>query len=182
MVRKYLFALCLALVAVLPVQAIFPAQPGFFPAAQAASRLKLNRTDAALTVGDTLRLKVKGTKKRAKWSSSNKCVAKVNKKGLVTALEPGEAVITAKVGKKKLKCRVTVSADPSLVTVIDPVVVLKKPIIYLYPEAASEITVRLGLPENLTASYPRYGDGWHVLAEPDGTLTDLSTGRTLYSL
>lgn len=182
MVRKYLFALCLALVAVLPVQAIFPAQPGFFPAAQAASRVKLNRTDAALTVGDTLRLKVKGTKKRAKWSSSNKCVAKVNKKGLVTALEPGEAVITAKVGKKKLKCRVTVSADPSLVTVIDPVVVLKKPIIYLYPEAASEITVRLGLPENLTASYPRYGDGWHVLAEPDGTLTDLSTGRTLYSL
>ena len=44
-----------------------------------------------------------------KWSSSNKKVAKVNAKGVVTAVKKGTATITAKVGKKKLKCKVTVT-------------------------------------------------------------------------
>lgn len=182
MVRKILLALCLALISVLPTQSPFPAQPRFLHSAQAASRVKLNKADAALVVGDTLKLRVRGTKKKARWSSSNACIAKVNRKGLVTALEPGEAVITAKVGRKKLKCRVKVSADPTPVMTTDPVVVLKKPIIYLYPEEEAEITVKLGMPENITASYPAYADGWRVMAGPDGTLTDIATGRTLYAL
>lgn len=182
MVRKIMIALCLALVSMLPMQSPFPARPCFLHTARAASKVKLNKTDVALTVGDTVRLKVKGTKKKAKWSSSNKCIAKVNKKGLVTALEPGEAVITAKVGKKKLKCRVTVSAETTPVMPTDSIVVLKKPIIYLYPEAETEVTVTLGMPEKLTASYPVYADGWHVTAKPDGTLTDMTTGRALYAL
>lgn len=57
-----------------------------------------------------------------------------------------------------------------------------KPIIYLYPEEEIELSVKLGKPENLTASYPTYTGGWDVLARPDGTLTDLNTGRSLYSL
>lgn len=57
-----------------------------------------------------------------------------------------------------------------------------KPIVYLYPEETTEVAVTLGTPEKLTASYPLYNDGWHVLAEPDGKLTDLNTGRELYSL
>ena len=63
----------------------------------------------------------------------------------------------------------------------DPDVVLK-PIIYLYPETETEVSVRLGLPEKLTVSYPKYEDGWKVLAKPDGSLKDLKTGRELYSL
>lgn len=59
---------------------------------------------------------------------------------------------------------------------------LDKPIIYLYPEEETEVTVKLGKPENITASYPTYTDGWNVLAQPDGVLTDLDTGRSLYSL
>ena len=58
----------------------------------------------------------------------------------------------------------------------------EKPIIYLYPESTTEVSVKLGYPDKLTASYPHYTDGWHVLAEPDGTLTDLDTDRQLYSL
>jgi hypothetical protein len=58
----------------------------------------------------------------------------------------------------------------------------KKPIIYLYPETETELNVKLGKPENITVSYPAYGDGWHVLAQPDGALVDLETGRRLYAL
>lgn len=58
----------------------------------------------------------------------------------------------------------------------------KKPIIYLYPEKDTSVFVRLINSELITTSYPEYIDGWEVLAHPDGTLTDLSSGRELYSL
>lgn len=57
-----------------------------------------------------------------------------------------------------------------------------KPIIYLYPETTTEVSVTLGYPDKLTATYPEYNDGWHVIAEPSGNLTELSTNRQLYSL
>ena len=50
-----------------------------------AAKVKLNKKSLTLTVGKTYKLKVKGTKKKVKWSSSNKKVASVNKKGKVTA-------------------------------------------------------------------------------------------------
>ena len=58
-----------------------------------------------------------------------------------------------------------------------------KPIIYLYPEQESEVTVKLGNEENLTCTYPKYeSEGWKALAKPTGDLVDLKTGRNLYSL
>ena len=60
--------------------------------------------------------------------------------------------------------------------------VVLKPIIYLYPESEAEIEITLGAPDRLTTTYPKYQDGWRVIARPDGTLTDLKTGRELYSL
>lgn len=71
-------------------------------------------SDETLTMkpGDTHKLKVKGTKKKAKkWKSNDPSVATVNKKGKVTALAAGTTVITAKVGKKELVCTVTVEDD-----------------------------------------------------------------------
>ena len=59
---------------------------------------------------------------------------------------------------------------------------IRKPIIYMYPEEEIEISVKLGKPENITCSYPKYEDGWNVKASPDGKLVDLDTGRKLYSL
>lgn len=58
----------------------------------------------------------------------------------------------------------------------------KKPIIYLYPKERTELSVKLGKPEKITCSYPKYNDGWKVIANPDGNLTDINTGRNLYSL
>jgi len=50
----------------------------------------------------------------------------------------------------------------------------EKPVIYLYPEAETEVTVRLEYKGRLTCTYPAPDpDGaWRVTARPDGTLTD----------
>ncbi len=57
-----------------------------------------------------------------------------------------------------------------------------KPIIYLYPTEKTELTVKLGYPEKLLCSYPKYEELWKVTANPDGTLVDNKTGKSLYSL
>lgn len=70
----------------------------------------------------------------------------------------------------------TSSSDPT------PRIPVEKPIIYLYPEESTELSVKLGKPENIICSYPEYNNGWNIVANPDGTLIDLNTGRNLYSL
>lgn len=57
-----------------------------------------------------------------------------------------------------------------------------KPIIYLYPQEETELTVKLGNKEKIICSYPKYEDGWKVIAKPDGTLIDTETNRQLYAL
>ena len=47
-----------------------------------------------------------------------------------------------------------------------------KPVIYLYPEQKTTVSVSLDYAGTLTATYPAYEDGWCVTAEPDGTLHD----------
>ncbi len=76
--------------------------------AEVASVPKLNQTSATIIVGKKLTLKVSNTKKKVTWSSSNKKIATVTTKGVVTAVKAGKANITAKVSGKKLVCKVTV--------------------------------------------------------------------------
>lgn len=52
-----------------------------------------------------------------------------------------------------------------------------KPVIYLYPEERTDVTVKLGYNGRLTTTYPEYQTGWEVTAEPDGTLTDKRDGK-----
>jgi hypothetical protein len=81
-----------------------------------ATKVKLNKSKTTLTAGKTTTLKVKGTKAKITWSSSNKKIATVTRKGKVKAVKAGKATIKAtyKVKKKKktLKCVVTVKAAP----------------------------------------------------------------------
>lgn len=58
----------------------------------------------------------------------------------------------------------------------------EKPALYLYPEAPTEISVKLITDGKLTCTYPAYGrDGWQkVMAHPDGTL--IKDGREYYCL
>ena len=76
---------------------------------QAKETVKLSQKKLTLKVGEKKKLKVKGTKKKVKWSSNKKKVATVSKKGVVKAKKKGKAVITARVGKKKYNCKVTVN-------------------------------------------------------------------------
>ena len=48
----------------------------------------------------------------------------------------------------------------------------EKPVLYLYPEAETTISVKLELDGKITVSEPLYNDGWTVTATPDGKLTD----------
>ena len=73
-----------------------------------ASAAKLNKKSISLNIGKTYTLKASGTKGKITWTSSKKSVATVSSKGVVKAKKKGAAVITAKYGKKKLTCKVTV--------------------------------------------------------------------------
>lgn len=53
----------------------------------------------------------------------------------------------------------------------------EKPVIYLYPEEKTEVSVSLEYAGELTCTYPTYEDGWKVTAETDGTLYD-AQGKT----
>lgn len=47
-----------------------------------------------------------------------------------------------------------------------------KPVIYLYPEEETEVSVKLTLDGELICTYPAYESGWDITAYPDGTLSD----------
>ncbi|MGN1411292.1 MAG: hypothetical protein ACI4WH_02120 [Oscillospiraceae bacterium] len=56
-----------------------------------------------------------------------------------------------------------------------------KPVIYLYPTEKTQVDVSLDLNGELTCTYPKYENGWSVIAEPDGTLYDMD-GNEYYCL
>ena len=80
-----------------------------FVTVDAAIKVKLTKKSVAMYEGDSIFLKVKGTKSKIKWSSKNKKVAVVTKKGKVKAVKKGRTIIYAKFGKKVLKCKITVN-------------------------------------------------------------------------
>ena len=75
-----------------------------------AATPKLSQTVISLPSGTSTTLKVSGTDKAVKWSSSDENIASVFKKGKVTGKNAGQAIITATIGKQTLQCRVIVRA------------------------------------------------------------------------
>lgn len=55
---------------------------------------------------------------------------------------------------------------------------IAKPVIYLYPEETTEVTVTLDCAGKLTCTYPAYQNSWRVTANPDGTLVNRMDGKT----
>jgi hypothetical protein len=52
-----------------------------------------------------------------------------------------------------------------------------KPVIYLYPEDEMKVDVEISFEGEITCSYPEYNNGWSVLADTDGKLTNLEDGQ-----
>lgn len=74
----------------------------------------ISKAKLSLDVGKAYTLKVVDSKNKVVnnskivWSSSAKKIATVNSKGRITAKKPGTAKVTARIGKKKYTCMVTV--------------------------------------------------------------------------
>ena len=79
-----------------------------------AATPKINVTKKTLVRGQSYKLKITGTTRSVKWSSSNKKIATVKKDGkhgaVVKTKRTGKVTITAKIGSKRLKCRITVKS------------------------------------------------------------------------
>lgn len=103
--KKFTKAMALALALVVAVPAGVPMSTA--TVAEAAT-VKLSATKKTLTKGKTYTLKMLGTKKKVTWKSSKTSVATVSSKGKVTAKKAGTATITATVGTKTYKCKITV--------------------------------------------------------------------------
>lgn len=83
------------------------------PVSAASAKIAKKKT---MYVAQKMKLTVVHAKKKVKWSSTNSAVASVKKSGktsaIITANTAGTAQITAKIGKKKLVCKVTVQNRP----------------------------------------------------------------------
>lgn len=75
---------------------------------QAASTVKISKTNISLVKTQKYKLAVKGTSQKVKWSSSKPTVATVNSQGIVNAKKKGNTVITAFVNNKTYRCKVIV--------------------------------------------------------------------------
>lgn len=80
---------------------------------------KLNSEIIALMLGETYQLEVLDNRKPVKWYSSDKKVVAVNSKGKVRGKAVGKAIITAKIGKKKIECEINVSKPKKAIIMAD---------------------------------------------------------------
>ncbi|WP_343208380.1 Ig-like domain-containing protein [Anaerolentibacter hominis] len=127
--KKVSFPLrAILIIALFLVLSVFVQPPGRSVVAQAAdadenSEIKLNVKNKSMVTGSTYTLKVYNTTEDQKvgFKSSDKEIASVNSKGLITANKTGDAVITVTV-KQGLKTVGTLTCDvtvgPSAVSVV----------------------------------------------------------------
>ena len=85
-----------------------------------AAAAKINKTKKTIYVGSSYKLKIKNASKKYTWTSSDPSVAKVKtKKGKSTKIvgvSAGKATITATLGDKTFKCKITVKNQAAAAT------------------------------------------------------------------
>ena len=72
------------------------------------AKVKINQSDVTIVKGQSIQLRLLGTKEKAVWSSSNKKVATVSSKGKVTGKKNGMTIIKASISHKTYRCKVCV--------------------------------------------------------------------------
>ncbi len=80
--------------------------------AEAKTTISLTQDELSLVVGDEEPVAVLGTAADVIWSSTKPKIASVSKAGVISAKKKGKTTIIANVNGKKLKCSVTVGAEP----------------------------------------------------------------------
>ncbi len=116
--RKYNWKILRAFVAALAF-----ALPVFIFAIPARAAVKLNLSSVNLCVGDTAKLKLKGTSKKVSWKSGSPGIVKVAKSGTIRAVRVGDAIVTAHAGGKDYRCKVhankTFKVDKTSISIND---------------------------------------------------------------
>ena len=111
------------LLALIMVVSIMPASEPVQAATKkvAVKKVTTNYTQYVMKKGQKLQLKAtispKNAKTTLKWKTSNKKVATVSSKGVVTAkAKKGKATITVTAGKKKATCKITIGTPVKKIT------------------------------------------------------------------
>ena len=73
-----------------------------------AATVSLNKKSTSVYIGKTTQLKVNNYTGKIKWTSSNTSIATVSSTGKVKGKKAGTVTISARAGKKTLKCKVSV--------------------------------------------------------------------------
>ncbi len=64
----------------------------------------------------------------------------------------------------------------------DDAELIKKPVLYLYPEEKLNVDVKVATNGKITTSYAKYKNGWHVIANPDGSMINKPDNQLYYYL
>lgn len=131
LIRKRFATIVLALVLALSSVSVFSAV--YSTQTVEAATVKLSKTSRTMKVGQAYKLTVKGPHGAVKWKSSKSSVAAVDNSGVVRAKKKGTANIYAQVGKKKLRCRITVK---------NPAPSINKKSLTIYRGGAFRLTVK----------------------------------------
>lgn len=86
--KKFIKIVALAVCLTLVEPAITPSI-GVETVEAATKKVKINITQKTISEGQSIKLKIVGTKKKVKWSSSNKKIATVTTKGVVKGIDGG---------------------------------------------------------------------------------------------
>lgn len=62
-------------------------------------------------------------------------------------------------------------------TKYQPLAECGKPVIYLYPTETTKVSVKVEPQRGFSYTDPPYNNGWEVMADPDGKLTEVSSGK-----
>jgi len=61
-------------------------------------------------------------------------------------------------------------------SIYQPLAECGKPVIYLYPQKTTDVSVKVAPSGGFSKTEPAYNDGWNVAATPNGQLTEIATG------
>ena len=90
---------------------------GYAVTAEAAGKVSLSSKKTSVAVGGSKTILLKNVKGKVKWSVAKKSVASIKANGAsvkVKGKKAGTTTITAKVGKKSYKCKLTVKNAPKI--------------------------------------------------------------------
>lgn len=115
----------------------------------------LDRKEIRLAVDNNLQINLKNTGNAYKFSSKKSSVVSTTKDGLLTAIKPGNAIITCKTGKAVLTCKVNVISPDNLTTSLSMLPAVsdvnrQELVVNGYPSARTYTVYRQSADENKT--------------------------------